>query len=92
MFSRAGTSRDVSLESLGLCEHCGALVSMEDLPSDSINAKWSCSRYRGTLTHLSFGYDQSKGTFKKTRWVGPKGEWVGEKPIECFPLGNWFVL
>ncbi|MBU2037330.1 hypothetical protein KJ866_04005 [Patescibacteria group bacterium] len=86
----------VSLEGLGLCEHCGALLSIDDMPGDSIDADWACQSCEKILSHVSFGFelDETKKEntdFKKIKWVGPDGQWVSEKPVKDFDLGDWSV-
>ena len=65
---------------LGLCEHCGVIVTMEGCPTDG---KWICS-CGGELTHKSFGVTENGD--KKIKWVGPDMKWVKEKPTENFKL------
>lgn len=84
----------VSLAGLGLCEHCGVLISIDGLPADSIDADWICACCGKVLSHLSFGYESSEeesSGFKKVKWVGPDGQWVLEEPVRDFNLGNWSV-
>lgn len=85
-------TRTVRVASLGLCEHCGALVSIEDLPVDAMDADWRCFACNGLLTHLSFGYDQGAQGAHKEKWVGPSGQWVDERPAEDFHLGSMLVV
>ncbi len=90
------TKTPVSLEALGLCEHCGALISIDGMPGESINADWVCSKCGKILSHVSFGYELDKTNkerrdFKKTKWVGPAGQWVAVKPTKDFDLGDWSV-
>lgn len=77
----------VSLVSLGLCEHCNTLLSMQNMPTGSMDAVWKCSNCSGVLTGQSFGYEGSK----KARWVGPYGTWTTERPEVSFQLGDWHV-
>lgn len=79
----------VYVASLGLCEHCGILLSIEGIPADAMDAEWACPGCKGKLTHKSFGYATEKGG--KIKWVGPEGKWVGQKPAEDFTLGNFEV-
>lgn len=78
-----------SLAVLGLCEHCGSLISMENMPGDAIEAEWKCPKCCGTLSGKSFGYNK-KAT--KTRWVGLGGKWKRKKPEKDFDLGNWHIM
>ena len=64
---------------LGLCEHCGVIVTMEGRPTDG---KWICGCGK-ELTHKSFGVT---GNGEKIRWVGPDMKWHNEKPTENFKL------
>ncbi len=80
------------LGALGLCEHCGALVSMEGMPAEAADANWACPKCRGELTHLSFGYDRDDEKSKKVRWVGPNAKWVDLEPTEDFMLGDLQVF
>lgn len=82
----------VSLASLGLCEHCGVLLTMEEMPSDAINAEWRCFKCNDVLSHRSFGYDRGEQGAQKVKWVGPNGEWTEEEPKDDFDLGNLFVM
>lgn len=85
--------REVSITSLGLCEHCSALLTIEDLPGDATGATWYCPQCKGHLTHSSFGYDRTEQGAKKIRWVGPNGIWVDQRPPEGeFTLGGWLIL
>jgi len=81
------TTKIVSLASLGLCEHCNVLLTIEDMPSGSMDAEWECANCSGVLTGLSFGYEGSR----KVHWVGPDGVWTTERPLVSFELGNWHV-
>lgn len=81
----------VSLEGLGLCEHCGTLLSVEGMPGDSLDSVWTCPNCKGVLSGLSFGYEGEGKETKKVRWVGPARKWVTTKPTEDFDLGNWSV-
>jgi len=83
--------RNIQLASLGLCEHCGELLTMQDLPVEAINAVWKCPKCKGILTYKSFGYEQIKGKWQKTRWVGEDGKWTETKPTAGFVLGSWFI-
>jgi hypothetical protein len=83
------TYRTVDVETLGLCEHCGELLSFADMPAESLNAPWVCPKCRSMLSHLSFGYATERGG--KVRWVGPDGKWAETKPAEAFDLGSWRV-
>lgn len=84
--------RTVTLAGLGLCEHCGTLISMEGMPMEAIDATWLCPKCEGELTEKSFGYENEK----KILWVGKEGKWVDRipaaPPFGEFDLGNWRVL
>jgi hypothetical protein len=82
----------VSVASLGLCEYCGTLLTMEGMPADSIGAEWKCSECEGVLTHKSFGYDKGSEGAKKIAWVGPEGTWVPERPAQDFDLESFSVI
>jgi len=84
--------RTYLLDCLGLCEHCGLLLSIEDLPADAMNAELRCPKCEGILNGESFGYDGNGEKTKKTRWVGPDRNWVKERPTEPFDLGSWHVI
>lgn len=80
------------LVGLGLCEHCGALLSIEGMPAEAMDAKWNCPKCKKELTHKSFGFELIGGKFEKKYWVGPECKWVNEKPKKDFKLGNWDIL
>lgn len=85
------TQKDVHVDALGLCEHCNALVSLQDMPADSMDASWKCI-CQGELSHLSFGFDKASVEANKVRWVGPEGKWVQQRPTKDFELGNICVI
>jgi hypothetical protein len=90
-------TRTVILASIGLCEHCGTLLSFQDMPFDAMNAEWKCSQCNGILTENTFGYrtvvgEDGKPKGEKVRWVGPDGKWTDQKPTEDFILGTWQIL
>jgi len=62
------------------------------MPVEALNAEWRCPKCKGVLTHKSFGYKEIDGEWRKTRWVGEDGQWIGDKPIGGFELGSWFVI
>ena len=83
------TKKLVSLGGLGLCEHCGTLITIEGMPVEAIDSVWRCPKCEGELSGTSFGYD---GDNKKIKWVGPEGKWTGETPVRDFDIGgNWSV-
>ena len=84
--------RTVSVNSLGICEHCGTVISMQDAPADAIDAKWLCPKCDKELTNKSFGYEEIKGKWGKTKWVGADGKWTGTEPTKSFDLGSFFVV
>ena len=55
------------MESVGVCEHCGALLTMEGMPAEAIDIKWTCSVCNGTLTHKSWGCKKINGEWKKVK-------------------------
>jgi hypothetical protein len=85
-------TRTVSHAGLGLCEHCGTLISMEGMPSESIDAAWRCPKCKGILSEKSFGYENAKKKF----WVGTDGKWAEKipeaPPFGEFILGSWRIL
>jgi hypothetical protein len=81
----------VGISALGLCEHCHALISLQDLPNDSLDAIWQCPKCRKTLSHLSFGYNRGGQGAKKVKWVGPDKKWVDKLPDHDFELENYLV-
>lgn len=83
-----GSRRNINVSSLGLCEHCGTLLTLKDMPRD---IEWRCPNCYGALTNISFGYEKIDGKWEKTRWVGKDKQWTTEKPIGKFKLGNWFI-
>jgi hypothetical protein len=85
------TGRIVLLAALGLCEHCGELLTIQDLPAEAIDADWKCPKCHGVITHVTFGYDQGGRGAKIIRWVGKDGKWTDVKPEEDFRLGDWFI-
>ncbi len=85
------TTEDVHIDALGLCEHCNALVSMLNLPADSIDAIWRCSCGQ-EMSHLSFGFDKGGLGAKKVKWVGPGRVWVDQQPTQDFELGHIHVM
>jgi hypothetical protein len=80
----------VVVDSLGLCEHCGELLCLHNLPSDAIDAVWKCPKCGSVLTYKSFGYKTSQGN--KIKWVGPKGKWVFSRPEREFELGRLQIV
>jgi NAD-dependent SIR2 family protein deacetylase len=89
--TKENTDKVVNLESLGLCEHCGALLNIEDLPSDAMNAEWRCPKCKGTITNKTFGYEEVNGVYKKIQWVWKGKKWTQRKPTENFDLNNWHI-
>ncbi len=87
-----GAEKLMSLECLGLCEHCGTPLSFENMPWDGANVEWWCSSCEGVLTNQTFAYEEIEGEWKKTRWVGPEAQWVDEQPDKDFTIGNWRVV
>jgi len=81
----------VSLGGLGLCEHCGTLITVEDMTGDAMDSEWHCPKCASVLSGLSFGYENEGKETKKVKWVGPEEKWVLEKPTKDFELGNWSI-
>ena len=81
--------KTVMLAGLGLCEHCGTLITMEDIPGGEMDAEWHCPSCSGVLSHKSFGYESSGD---KIQWVDSDGQWTKEKPTEDFELRGWRVF
>jgi hypothetical protein len=84
-------TKTVLLVGLGLCEHCGTLITMEDMPSDSTDAIWCCPKCQKVITEKSFGYEKGK----KILWVGKDGKWTNAIPTSSwngFILGTWKVI
>ncbi len=79
----------VNLAALGLCEHCGVLISLEDMPLDAMGAEWRCPQCEQVITGQSFGYNESH---EKVRWVGKDKKWVENKPKEDFDLDGLTVV
>lgn len=81
---------DVLLAGLGLCEHCGKLLTLQGMSASAMDAEWQCPSCKGKLTHKSFGYASGQGG--KVQWVGPEGKWVTQQPTKDFDLGGgWHV-
>ena len=66
-----------SIDGIGLCEHCGKVVSVEGREADGI---WLCEHCGSSITHESFGFDKPSFGARKVKWVGPGLNWVGERP------------
>jgi len=86
------TKRMVLLATLGLCEHCGVLITISDLPADAMDGDWACPKCGKLLGGKTFGYEGEGRDCKKTRWVGPKRKWVSQKPTQEFTLGSWHII
>ncbi len=87
----------IYLETLGLCEHCGQLITIQDMPADSMDAEWRCPKCEKVLGSNTFGYEKvgkegDREKYEKTRWVGPEKKWVEQKPTKDFDLGNWHIM
>jgi hypothetical protein len=78
----------VTLASLGLCEHCNALITIQGLPAEAMDAVWKCEKCGGVFSEKTFGFEKGK----KVRWVGEEGRWVDEKPTRDFQLGKFYVV
>lgn len=86
------TTRILVVAGLGMCEHCGILLTLEDMPQDSMNADWSCRKCKKPLTGKSFGYSEIGDQWEKNKWVGKGNIWIAEKPTESFDLGSWHII
>ena len=84
--------RLMRIEGLGLCEHCGVLISVEDMSGDAMDGEWHCPKCTCVLSGLSFGYEGEGKETKKVKWVGPEGKWVAVKPTQDFEVGSWSIL
>lgn len=84
--------RFILLEALGLCEHCGILLTAHDMSADSIDADWACPKCGKLLTEKTFGYETKDGKPSRVRWVGPNGNWINVRPSNEFILGNWRIV
>ncbi|MBI2013611.1 MAG: hypothetical protein HYS87_02180 [Candidatus Colwellbacteria bacterium] len=83
------SAKPVGLESLGICEHCKTIVSIEGMPPEAMDTEWRCPNCNGVMSHKSFGYESETGGEKM--WVGPNGDWVTEKPKESFEIGGFYA-
>jgi len=81
----------ILLESLGKCEHCGRVLSIEGMPGESIDAVWSCPTCKKELTHKSFGYEKVDGQFKRVKWVNKSKRWTTKRPTSDFVLDGALV-
>lgn len=84
----------VALENLGICERCGAVVAITNIPScagpliaDLKNAP--CPACRGTLTPKSFGYN---GRSERIAWVESSGRLTKKKPKKDFRFGRCCIV
>lgn len=73
------------ISGLGLCQHCGVLLSIELIPQEAISCRWFCPKCKKEVDHESFGYDQ-KG--ERVKWVGADLKWTNLAPEEDFKLGG----
>jgi hypothetical protein len=89
--TKANTNRIVCLEGLGLCEHCGVLLALEDFPPEAMDTEWRCLKCKGVLTNKTFGYGEINGVWKKIQWVGKGKKWTQRKPTENFDLNNLHI-
>ncbi len=79
----------VNLVGLGLCEHCGVLISIENMPVEAMDAEWRCPKCDQVITGQSFGYNKDH---KRVRWVGKDEKWTEDKPEEDFDLDGLTVV
>lgn len=82
----------VLAHNLGLCECCGALLTLQDVPANALRGKWKCPKCGKTLTNKSFGNEQIGDEWAKIYWVGEDGKWTDKKPDNDFNLGDWRVI
>jgi len=84
-------SRILLLPLLGLCEHCNALLNLEGMTADTMDADIICPKCNKMTTHLSFGYEKVGDDWKKIRWPGKVGNgfgWISVKPDRDFAVGS----
>ena len=74
----------VSIDLLGLCEHCGALLNGGDTPADAVDERRRCPSCEEVLGGASFGFEGDI----QVRWVGEEGAWVDTRPTTDFQLGD----
>lgn len=86
------TQERVTLDGLGICEHCNAILSIDGFPADAMDADWKCHKCGGILTHRSFGYAEIEGKWRKVYWVGPEKKWVNQPSANDFDIGNWRIV
>ena len=81
----------VHVAALGLCEHCGVMLNVSNMPGDAMDAVWKCPNPKcgKEITGASFGFDKKN---VKIKWVGPGGVWVNTQPKRDFKLGNMLVV
>jgi len=84
-------SRTVFVGGIGKCEHCQTLLTVEDMPAESIDVIWLCPNCEKELTGKTFGYEGQGEETEKVKWVGPEGNWQENKPNKDFDLGSWRV-
>jgi len=78
----------VSVDALGKCEHCGEILSMEEMPSEAMFATWACPKCEKVLSSKTFGYEEG-GT--KVAWLNKQKEMVAERPTTDFELDELYV-
>ena len=74
-------TKTVSIYDLGICEHCDALLHINDVWR--ANKRNACPHCRKVVTKHSFGFNEDR---ERVRWVGPRGNWVKNKPRKNFVL------
>lgn len=84
MKKKQETAAIMRIEGLGLCEHCQALLSIENMPAESMDAEWRCPSCNVILTNKTFGFEETEEGCKRTRWVGPDKKWVSQRPDRNF--------
>lgn len=93
-----------NIEDLGICEHCGAAVVFKEMKficdcgceelrdyETGEPRNWECPICKGKLTHRTFGFNKVGQMWRRTKWVGPGGQWITSKPDQDFELNNWHI-
>lgn len=79
----------VSINMLGICEHCGVLINMQEMGVAATIAGVCPNLQCGEkLFEASFGLEGDT----LVRWVGPEGTWLSVQPTQEFQLGEWTVM
>ncbi len=72
--------RVLLIHGLGICERCGSLFTVQDIPE---GVGWICPACKFKITDRSLGYEEYEGE-KRVKWVNKNG-W-GPKPKKDFDL------